>query len=187
MNKDDTASKEKLRNMLPEHLQERLKTDRDFSDKFERITAQWEKHEISTDTANRRLKDEIRNADDFVYYLTEEIIVVQRIAFKELINLVDDLEAWLARIPPKTDYGVYTYRQAITYFIDARKNVEFKRGVMVREKLNDGSLYLTLLLLDQNNKLVKKGKHIVGRKLMLRKLDEQLSQSFKEHNVVIVE
>ncbi|MEZ4710929.1 MAG: hypothetical protein R3A44_27270 [Caldilineaceae bacterium] len=172
---------------LPLELQERLKSDPKLQREFEEVLLRLEKYEINLEEARRKISKEINDLDDFAEYVGGELDKLRTVFFSEVVKLIDDIRARLDNVPPDTEFGHMTYREAVDYFLRQKPKFEFARGVMLREKQGDEQVIFTQVFLDQYDQILTHNGKVVGRKLFVRQLDPELDQFFAEHDVVVVE
>lgn len=99
-----------------------------------------------------------------------------------LVNLFEGIE-----LEPKI-VDKMTYEEAIKYFIQQRPDDDqVSKGVILRESNSKGYLFIQAFLDDENNVVKKKSGMPFGRKLIVREFDEELSESFSDKDMILVE
>ena len=81
-----------------------------------------------------------------------------------------------------------TYEDAIKYFVNQRpSDSRVKKAAMLKESHSKGQL-ITQIFLDTNNELVcRSNGEPYGRKLIVKRLDDELTEAFAGKNLIIFE
>lgn len=107
----------------------------------------------------------------------------------DLLDIVASLRPLYILLPILRDIRKLTYENAISYFVENQPPVPVAKGVMILEPDEHSPyMYFTQLFLDDDDNVVSTHDGSpYGRRLLLRKLDSELSAVFGSKRIVIVE
>jgi hypothetical protein len=110
---------------------------------------------------------------------------------KKLESMINPIASGIKRLADQVEaaiVGEANYEETMKYFIIHKNDDDrIAKGVLIKEKTDEGYTKLTQLFLDNENNIVcKKNGAPLGRNLKLSKLDNELLKVFKEKNYIIV-
>lgn len=83
--------------------------------------------------------------------------------------------------------SLMTYKSAIEYFVQNRPTLsEVKKGALMREAHSKGYLVSQVFLDDMDEIVCKADGTPYGRKVVVRQFDEELTNSFRGTNMIII-
>lgn len=81
-----------------------------------------------------------------------------------------------------------SYGDAVKYFVTDRPADErIARGALLRHQVADGSLVVWLFLNGENKPLADAKGKIYGRKLLVKSLDDELTECFSNNEILVFE
>lgn len=97
------------------------------------------------------------------------------------LDTVDDLLG-VEKVP------LLSYGEAVKYFVTDRPADErIARGALLRHQVADGSLVVWLYLDGENKPLADAKGKIYGRKLLVKSLDDELTECFSNNEILVFE
>jgi len=119
--------------------------------------------------------------------------MTKRPAFFEAIKycLRPTVKAIMEQIHPAEPSGpveqdVCEFAEVLEFSVGLRRKHPGIASVLLKRERRDDRWLLTHVLLDENERLVRKGKALIGRKLLIKSFDDELSDLFDEAESIVI-
>ncbi len=112
-------------------------------------------------------------------------LVINAKAVHQTKSFVEEL---LTFLPTKKEIDEQaTFEEVIKWFSKNSPNPDIKKGVICRKPDSQGELIIQVFL-DENDQVVRDANNrVLGRKFVVKNLDDELRETFGNSNVIIVE
>src|SRR5262249_49329182 len=115
---------------------------------------------------------------------TRQASVVIGEMLRQVTGLFDTL---IALLPPARPISTLTFADAITYFVTSRPPTSATKGAILRSRVPTGIHVVQVFLNEENALILTRRGETWGRQLVATQLDQELSEAFSTHDLIIVE
>jgi hypothetical protein len=103
-------------------------------------------------------------------------------------SAVERLLRLAACLSPTASQRRLGYEDAIGWFVDNRPENTARRGALLRTEMPDGRTEIVQVFLDADNQMVQAADGgLLGRRIVVYELDDELAETFGNARLVIVE
>jgi len=108
---------------------------------------------------------------------------VKSLAREQIYGMMDTLkEGELA-----SDSSVFTYIEALEYAVDIKLKYPNVKSTLLKLDRSSKGLVITQIFIDNDEELVPKKRGYLGRKVTVKKLDEELDEIFGNEDSVVID
>ncbi|MFB9451716.1 hypothetical protein Dvina_20495 [Dactylosporangium vinaceum] len=111
----------------------------------------------------------------------------QEAAQQAVLQLTEAVKALVSAIAPPGGDRVLTYERAIGWFVEHRPPIPVSGGAILRSPAPDGRTEILQVFLTEHQQVAVDGKGVpYGRRFVVDRLDEELTESFDNTALLIV-